>query len=127
MNTLLRIFLNRIVSDLSNIETLDKSDFFEGLVKASRLLMGNDVEQPGHLVYLTDGRILCSNFLERIEFLEGCVPGSIHFITLVKSERPVRNKLIEKIVEKVKDNGKQASSYILNYAGRKKKTDLALD
>jgi len=46
------------------------------------------------------------------------MPGSIHFITLTKSNRPQTNKLIENIVEKVKLNGKQASSYILNYAGR---------
>lgn len=46
---------------LSSIEVHDKSDFFTALVKASRLLMGSDTEQPGHLIYITDGRLVMND------------------------------------------------------------------
>ena len=38
-----------IKQDLDNIEIGDKSDFFPAITRASRMLMGNDEEQPGHL------------------------------------------------------------------------------
>ena len=54
----------------------DRSDFFTAMVKASRLLMGNDIEQPGHLVYFTDGRLVMPNFqVVFLIMLQSCSSG----------------------------------------------------
>ena len=50
------------IKDLDNIQIGDKSDFFPAITRASRMLMGNDDEQPGHLVYVSDGRLILRNF-----------------------------------------------------------------
>ena len=55
---------------LSSIQVHDKSDFFTALVKASRLLMGNDTEQPGHLIYITDGRLVMTDLQVRSNFCQ---------------------------------------------------------
>ena len=46
---------------MDNIQIGDKSDFFPAITRASRMLMGNDDEQPGHLVYVSDGRLILRN------------------------------------------------------------------
>lgn len=102
----------KLRSDINLIQVKDKSDFFAAVVKASRLLMGNDEEQAGHIVYLTDGRLMTKNFVERIEYLDACMPGSLHILTLASQK--VENPLIEQIVQRVKDNGKRASLVFLD-------------
>ena len=52
------------------------------------------------------------------------MPGSIHFILMVKSKEPVRNELVGKIVEKLKLHGKQASCLTLNFANENKHPEL---
>ena len=79
-------------------------------MKASRLLVGNDEEQAGHIVYLTDGRLMTKNFSEKIERL--CMPGSLHIITLGSNR--VENHFTDQIVQRVKDNGKRASLVYLD-------------
>ena len=103
---------------LSSIEVQHKSEFFTALVKASRLLMGSDTEQPGHLIYITDGRLVMHDLQERIGFLESSMPGSIHFIIIHESidDLTAKNELINQIVTKVKQSGKQASSLTFNVA-----------
>jgi len=103
---------------LSSIDVHDKSDFFTALVKASRLLMGSDTEQPGHLIYITDGRLVMHDLQERIGFLESSMPGSIHFIIIheASDDLAAQNELINQIVTKVKQSGKQASSLTFNVA-----------
>ena len=51
--------------DLDNIQIGDKSDFFPAITRASRMLMGNDDEQPGHLVYVSDGRLILRNLFSK--------------------------------------------------------------
>jgi len=108
--------------DLDNIQIGDKSDFFPAITRASRMLMGNDDEQPGHLVYVSDGRLILSEFKDRVKMLEGCISGSIHFVMMVKEDE-VNNELIERIIVNVKNGGKQASSYTVNLC--RKEIDLA--
>ena len=48
---------------MDDIKIGDKSDFFPAITRASRMLMGNDDEQPGHLVYVSDGRLILRNFI----------------------------------------------------------------
>ena len=95
-----------------NVQVKDKSDFFAAIMKASRLLLGNDEEQAGHIVYLTDGRLMTKNFAERIEYLDACMPGSLHILTL--ASKPVENSITQQIVQRVKQNGKRASLVTLD-------------
>lgn len=49
--------------------------------------------------------------------MEGCIPGSIHFIIVHEDKKGnSRNELIEQIVHKVKHIGKQASCLKFNVA-----------
>ena len=93
---------------ICQFKVCDKSDFLAAIMKGARLLIGNDEEQPGHIVYLTDGRLTTKNFSERIEFLDACMPGSLHIITL--SPNKSENYLVEQMIQRVKENGKRAST-----------------
>jgi hypothetical protein len=64
------------------------------------------------MVYLADGRLMTKNFSDRIEFLDACMPGSLHIITLGEDQR--NNQLTQQIVQRVKDNGKRASLVFLD-------------
>ena len=69
------------IKDLDNIQIGDKSDFFPAITRASRMLMGNDDEQPGHLVYVSDGRLILRNFIfknfQHTKYKVGCIISSV--------------------------------------------------
>ena len=66
--------------DLDNIQIGDKSDFFPAITRASRMLMGNDDEQPGHLVYVSDGRLILRDLFSYTYQFQGCSPALPKFL-----------------------------------------------
>ena len=109
----------KLRGEIEHVQVRDKSDFFAALMKASRLLLGNDEEQAGHIVYLTDGKLMTKNFQERIEVLDGCMPGSLHVLMFGQPKQKGENSLVEQIVQRVKNNGKRASRIHLDLESSK--------
>lgn len=95
--------------DLISMST-DRSCNLDAIIKASRLLAGNDDEQPGHLVCLTDGNV----FYPRKEFPKmlnklTCMPATLHILTLGPLQKLEPVTSLAQVVEKTVANGKRAS------------------